>query len=253
MQPLPLLSPDNALFLDFDGTLAEIAPQPDAVRVPMGLVPILASLYLQLGGALAILTGRRETDIDEFLAPLRLPLASEHGAQWRLPDGSHPEVTPPDLTGVVAAANALAALYPGLLVEPKHAAVALHYRHAPQLELLCHDTLVNAMQGVDGVELLRGKYVFEVKPAGVNKGWALSGFMTHAPFAGRVPVFAGDDVTDEVAFVAAQNHGGRGIKIGEGPTAAHHRFMSPATFRGWLAAARHALPPASHDSREQTA
>lgn len=245
MQPLPLLTPDHALFLDFDGTLAEIAPQPDAVRIPLGLVPTLAALYAQLGGALAILTGRRESDIDGFLAPLRLPLASEHGAQWRLPDGSHPAMTPPDLSRVLAAALALQATHPGLLVEPKHAAVALHYRHAPQLERLCLDTLLEATEGVADVELLRGKYVFEVKPAGVNKGRALAGFMTYAPFVGRVPVFAGDDVTDEAGFVAAQELGGRGIKIGEGPTQAQHRCLSPATFRGWLAAARTALPPAS--------
>ncbi|MBN9411020.1 MAG: trehalose-phosphatase [Burkholderiales bacterium] len=243
MQPLPLLTPEHALFLDFDGTLADIAPHPDAVRVPTGLVPTLSVLQAQLGGALAILTGRRESDVDAFLGPLRLPVASEHGACWRLPDGTHPEVPAPDLTGVRTAAEQLAAAHPGLLVEHKRATVALHYRHAQHLESLCLETMAAAAGATEGVELMHGKCVVEVKPEGVNKGRALAGFMAFEPFRGRVPVFAGDDVTDEAGFVAAQSLGGRGIKIGEGPTQALHRCLSPATFRGWLAAARTALPP----------
>ena len=253
MQPLPLLTPEHALFLDFDGTLADIAPQPDAVRVPLGLVPNLMALQAQLGGALAILTGRREADVDTFLAPLVLPMGSEHGARWRLPDGSRPEVTPPDLREVLATAERLASEHQGLLVEPKQASIALHYRHAPHLEVLCFEALSLAMQHTEGVELMRGKYVFEVKPQGVNKGRALAGFMQYAPFAGRIPVFAGDDVTDEAGFLAAQALGGRGIKIGEGPTQALHRCLSPATFRGWLAATRTSLPPATSQPWGQTA
>lgn len=239
MQLLPLLTSAHALFLDFDGTLTEMAPRPEAVRIASGLVPTLSALHTQLGGALAIVTGRREIDIDTFLAPLRLPLATEHGAQYRLGEGpARPSIQPPDLEPVLYAAQVLAAQHPGLLVEPKRASVALHYRQAPHLEALCHDTLARAMQGVDGVELLRGKCVFEVKPRGIHKGQAILDFMTQPPFAGRVPVFVGDDVTDEAGFAAVQALGGWGIKVGEGPTAAQHRCMTPAALRGWLSAAR---------------
>ena len=238
MQLLPLLTTAHALFLDFDGTLTELAPRPEAVRVASGLVPTLLSLYTHLEGALAIVTGRPEADIDGFLAPLRLPLASEHGAQYRLADTSHPAVLPPDLEPVLLAAYDLAARNPGLLVEPKRVSVALHYRQAPQLAALCHDTLVRAMRHVEGVELLHGKCVFEVKPRGVDKGQAIADFMTQAPFAGRMPVFVGDDVTDEAGFAAVQALGGWGIKVGEGPTMAQHRCMTPAALRGWLSATR---------------
>jgi len=241
MQLLPLLTTAHALFLDFDGTLTELAPRPEAVRIASGLVPTLSSLYTHLDGALAIVTGRPEADIDGFLAPLHLPLASEHGAQYRLTDTSHPAVLPPDLEKVLRAAYDLAAHYPGLLVEPKRASVALHYRQAPHLEGLCHDTLVRAMQQVEGVELLRGKCVFEVKPRGVHKGQAILDFMTQAPFAGRTPVFVGDDVTDEAGFAAVQALGGWGIKVGEGPTMAQHRCMTSAALRGWLSSARTTL------------
>jgi trehalose 6-phosphate phosphatase len=239
MQLLPLLSPHHALFLDFDGTLTELAPRPESVRIASGLVPTLRALYTQLNGALAIVTGRTESDIDTFLAPLRLPLAAEHGAQYRLGHGpAHPSIQPTDLAHVLHAAQALADQHPGLLVEPKRASVALHYRQAPQLEGLCLDTLLRATDGMDNVELLRGKCVFEVKPRGVHKGQAILDFMTQPPFAGRVPVFVGDDVTDEPGFAAVQSMGGWGIKVGLGPTSAQHRCMTPAALRGWLSAAR---------------
>jgi trehalose 6-phosphate phosphatase len=243
MQLLPLLTPAHALFLDFDGTLTELAPRPEAVRIASGLVPTLSSLYTHLGGALAIVTGRPEVDIDGFLAPLHLPLASEHGAQYRLTGTSHPAVLTPDLDPVRQTAETLAATHPGVLVEHKRASVALHYRLAPHLEGLCHDALLQAMQYVEGVELLRGKCVFEVKPRGAHKGQAILDFMTQPPFEGRMPVFVGDDVTDEAGFAAVQSLGGWGIKVGEGPTIAQHRCMTPAALRGWLSAARTSLHP----------
>ncbi|WP_422844164.1 trehalose-phosphatase [Acidovorax sp. M2(2025)] len=245
MRLLPLLTPAHALFLDFDGTLTELAPRPDAVRIASGLVPTLAALHDQLGGALAIVTGRPEADIDGFLAPLRLPLASEHGAQYRLGDTAVPAVTPPDLEPVLRMAEGLAAQYPGLLVERKRASVALHYRLVPHLEALCHDALASVVRHLDGVELLRGKCVLEAKPRGVHKGQAILDFMTQQPFAGRVPVFVGDDVTDEAGFAAVQALGGWGIKVGEGSTMAQHRCMTPAALRGWLSAARTQWGPPS--------
>ena len=239
MQQLPVLTTAHALFLDFDGTLAELALRPDAVQVAPGLVDTLARLHQRLEGALAIVTGRREVDIDGFLAPLRLPLASEHGAQYRLGADVRalPAVPMPDLQPVLQAAAGLAAAHPGLLLEPKRASIALHYRLAPQLESLCHDVLVQAMHGIEGVELLRGKAVFEVKPRGAHKGQAIQDFMALPPFAGRVPVFVGDDVTDEAGFASVQALGGWGLKMGEGPTMAHHRCPSPAVLRAWLAQA----------------
>lgn len=241
MKLLPALTPDTALFLDFDGTLAELAPQPNAVRVPSGLVPTLAMLQHQLGGALAIITGRRQADIDHFLAPLRLPMASEHGAQYRFSDGSGTDMAAPDLSSALQAADQLVSQHGGLLLEHKTSSMALHYRHAPYLEKLCRDTLATAMEKMNGVEMLAGKYVFEVKPTGVNKGQAIAFFMSHAPFAGRTPLFAGDDVTDEAGFAAVQELGGHGIKIGQGSSLARYRCLSPASLRGWLAYVRPSL------------
>jgi trehalose 6-phosphate phosphatase len=244
MQQLPsppaVSSRSTALFLDFDGTLADLAPQPEAVRVVDGLVPLLHLLHSHVGGALAIVSGRRLSDLDGFLEPLKLPSAAEHGAQRRLPDGQLIGIQPPDLRHAVKAANALAVLHAGLRVEIKNAAVALHYRHAPELEMLCRQIMTEAVAASTGVELLSGKFVFEIKPAGVSKGTAIAAFMRSPPFEGRVPLFAGDDVTDEAGFSAVQSLGGFGIKVGEGDTVARYRCPSPATLRQWLQDGCHA-------------
>jgi len=237
MQTPPRLRPDAALFLDFDGTLVGIAETPEAIDVPAGLVGLLTDLSGWLGGALAVVSGRQIDVLDRFLAPLRLPSAGEHGVQRRDATGAMQEQRAPDLNAVLDVCNHLAGEHPDLLVERKHAAIALHYRRAPALEALCRDTLMAAITGQPQFELLHGKAVFEVKPAGINKGIAIDAFMREAPFAGRTPVFAGDDTTDESGFAVVQPRGGIAIKVGSGPSLAQHRLDSTRAVFEWLAAA----------------
>ncbi|MCJ7798629.1 MAG: trehalose-phosphatase [Polaromonas sp.] len=237
---LPGIDAQTALFLDFDGTLADLAPQPEAVQLVADLIPVLTQLAAQLNGALAIVSGRRLADLDGFLAPLQLPSAAEHGAQRRVAQGQVICLASPDLQAVVRLATALAARHAGLRVEIKSAAVALHYRHAPELQTLAQQVMRDAAHGTPGLELLCGKSVFEVKPAGISKGTAIEAFMASAPFAGRRPLFAGDDVTDEAGFSAVQRLGGQGIKVGEGRSLARFRCPSPDALRQWL---RLACPP----------
>lgn len=245
MPLMPSLTSSHALFLDFDGTLTDIAAKPHAVRVPTGLVPTLSALHRVLGGALAIVTGRREADIDGFLNPLTLPLASEHGAQYRFGDGRRPSVDVPELGPVLQVAERLAGEHPALLVEVKRASVALHFRQAPHLAPLCREALEHAMTGLAGLELLCGKCVYEVKPAGIHKGQAIAAFMREAPFSGRTPIFVGDDVTDEAGFATVIALGGLAVKVGEGPSRAQYRCMTPAALRGWLSASRTSLEHAA--------
>lgn len=239
---LPRITPQTALFLDFDGTLVDIAPQPELVKVPDGLTGLLQALSTRLDGALAIVTGRRLVDIDDFLAPLVLPVAAEHGAQQRAADGRLLQGAVPDLHDIARVVQALTTQHAGLRAEIKSAAIALHYRHAPELETLCIETMLEAVKRTAGVELLRGKCVIEIKPAGVSKGSAIAAFMAQPPFAGRLPLFAGDDTTDEEGFAALRALGGEGIKIGEGASLARHRCANPAAFRAWLQSALEGLP-----------
>ncbi len=240
----PPLNRESALFLDFDGTLVALAATPEAIEIPSALGPLLEDLRDQLGGALAVVSGRQIDAIDRFLAPLRLPVAGEHGVQRRDAKGRTQEQRPPDLMPILDAANELARVHEGLLVERKHAAIALHYRLAPQLEAVCRDAMSRAIAGRPQLELLHGKFVFEIKPAGINKGLAIEAFLNEEPFAGRMPVFAGDDTTDESGFAVVQPRGGIGIKVGSGPSLALHRLESPRAVYEWLVQMRDLLAAA---------
>jgi trehalose 6-phosphate phosphatase len=237
MTLVEILYPSCALFLDFDGTMVDIAPQPNAVEVPQPLLGVLLDLNDYLQGAVAVISGRPIAQIDEFLQPLKLAVAGVHGAERRGADGQVHLLNTHPLDHVEEAACTLAAEHPGLLVEAKRGSLALHYRQRPELEELCLRTMQNAVEESPGITLLRGKMVAEAKPGGASKGRAIEDFLGESPFAGRTPVFIGDDVTDEVGFATVQRLGGLGIKIGEGHTTAWRRVADPGTLRRELEAA----------------
>ncbi|RYY98804.1 MAG: trehalose-phosphatase [Comamonadaceae bacterium] len=232
-----ILRPSCALFLDFDGTMVDIAPQPHAVHVPQPLIDALRGMHALLGGAVAVISGRPIAQIDAFLAPLQLPVAGVHGAERRGTDGQLVLLHTHPLDQVEEAARGLAARHPGVMVETKRGSLALHYRQAPQAEADVLRTMQAAVDASPGVTLLRGKMVAEAKPGGASKGRAIEDFLAEAPFAGRTPVFIGDDVTDEAGFSTVQRLGGIGIKVGEGSTAASRRLPDPAALRRELEAA----------------
>lgn len=244
-EKLPCVTPETALFLDFDGTLVALAEQPELVQIPPGLTTTLAALSKQLQGALALVSGRQLSDLDRFLTPLQLPAAGEHGAQRRLANGQCLSAPPADMQQVLQAAQDLLKRHPGLKLEQKSRALSLHYRQAPELESLCLQVMHDAIGRSSGLTLMQGKCVIDIKPAGVSKGTAIAAFMAEAPFAGRVPLFAGDDVTDEAGFEEVQRLGGQTIKVGSGPTAARYRCASVSEFGRWLQAACGALPGTS--------
>lgn len=231
---LPSLTAESALFLDFDGTLVELAAQPEAIVIPASLAGTLADLYVHLGGALALVSGRRLLDLDTFLAPLQLPCAVEHGAQRRSAEGLVISAPSADMRHALLAAKELLAKHPALKLEQKNLALSLHYRQAPELEALCLRVMQAALQRSTGLELIQGKCVIDLKPTGVSKGTAIAAFMAEAPFSGRTPIFAGDDVTDESGFAQVQHMGGHAVKVGDGPTIARHRCANVQQLSAWL-------------------
>ena len=236
-ETLPRISANTALFLDFDGTLVEIASEPGAVLIPPTLTSTLAALYSQLDGALALVSGRRLLDLDGFLAPLQLPAAVEHGAQRRNAQGQLISAPAADLRHVLAAAEGLIRQYPDLQLEHKNLALSLHYRHAPHLEALCLEVMRAAVAQSSGLQLMLGKCVIDLKLTGFSKGTAIAAFMTEAPFAGRIPLFAGDDVTDEDGFRAVRDLGGHAVKVGPGDTTAPYRCAGVPEMATWLQSA----------------
>lgn len=232
----PLLKRDQALFLDVDGCLIELAPSPTEVVVPPWLAGLLTDLGEALGQAVAVISGRSLHTIDSLLAPWQAAGAGIHGAELRLPGSDRIEVAPRSAAAIVEQLRARFADVPEVLIEDKGAAVAIHFARCPEREAECEAALVDAMRAVPGMRLQAGRLVREALPAGADKGAALRMLMQHDPFAGRIPVFAGDDCTDEAAFAEAKMQQGFGVKVGEGATAALHRLGTPNQVLLWLQA-----------------
>lgn len=234
----PPLPTRPALFIDFDGTLVDIAAEPGAVRVADGLVPLLARLQTGLAGALAVVSGRPIAELDGFLSPLAFAAAGLHGLERRLAPGAA-VLPPPRPAAIERLAARLAARLgdvPGVLIEDKGATLAVHYRAAPERAPQVVALVRDLVAGADALALVEGKMVIEAKPRGTDKGAAVAAFLEAAPFAGRLPVFLGDDVTDEDGFAAVAAAGGLAVKVGAGPTGAAHRLPGVAAVHDWLAA-----------------
>ncbi len=216
-----------ALFLDFDGVLADIAPTPDSIEVSPQILSRLQTLQSALEGAIAVVSGRELDALDRYLAPVSLAMAGDHGNARRAADG---EVLTLNEHAEVAAAGLHSHVQqrfgddPRIVIERKPSAVAVHYRLAPEREEECITAVAAAIDTKPELSLIRGKMVVEARAAGATKGAAVRGFMSGLPFEGRTPLFIGDDLTDEDGFVAVQDFGGAGIKVGDGDTAAHYRI-----------------------------
>ena len=232
----PLLPGHAALYLDFDGTLAEIAQSPEHVVVDESLPSLLASLAGKLDGALAILTGRRLAAIDALIAPVTLAGAGLHGAELR----PKPGVTifrgePAVATPLVRRLRKRFGDDPRLLVEDKDVAVALHFRRAPARAAECREAM-RTFAPPWLFDVIDGSEVVEARPRGADKGAALRALSQLAPFAGRLPVCVGDDRTDEDGIVAAQALSGFGVKVGSDASAARYRLDTVYEVHRWLRA-----------------
>jgi len=234
--PLPAFAANWALFLDVDGTLLDLAEHPRSVQVEPGLVEALGRLQALNGGAVALISGRSIRDLDRLFAPLALAAAGQHGAERRHWNGSvETDRSRADRFARDALAS-LAAEHPGLLFEDKGATLAMHYRHAPQLQGLVESTLgAIARRSAGEWTLQSGKMVRELVPHGKNKGGAIAAFLHEPPFVGRIPVFIGDDDTDEHGFALVRRLGGHTIKVGAEPSAARYRIADAPGVRIWLA------------------
>lgn len=235
--PPPSPSDDWALFLDVDGCLLDFASTPGDVRVPAGLLATLGELQAALGGALALVSGRPLHQLDALFAPLHLPAAGLHGLQVRRRDDLV------DITGDVPAAllelrfaaQALAAKFPGAVIEDKGSTLALHWRGEPAAEEPLHEMATSALTTLPGYHLQPGNHVIEVRPDGSDKGAAIVQLLASPPFAGRMPAFLGDDLTDEHGFAAVNALDGVSILVGSrSPSVARYHLHDPAALREWL-------------------
>lgn len=224
----------HAFFLDVDGSLIDIAEHPDAVRIPEQLPQILATLAELSDGALALVSGRTIQSLDMLLKPLGFAAAGSHGAQMRLaPDGKILSAPPLDAV-LTSTVKALVEGFDGVFAEDKGTAIAVHYRAAPDAAPRLERALLDILGARQDVRLMPGHCVFEVKPASLDKGTAVADFMGRAPFAGRIPLFIGDDITDEAGFSAVTARGGLALAVGTPRPGTHGVLADPRSVRAFL-------------------
>jgi trehalose 6-phosphate phosphatase len=228
-----------AILLDIDGTLLDLMPTPREVWVPPGLALTLNSLVAATSGALALVSGRSLNDIDLIFAPARFPAIGGHGAEMRLnADGEAATPLAPLLDKELKRRlAAIARISPGILLEDKGYSLALHYRLAPHAKeaIEASIALIRADMPNESVEVLPGKCVFEIKPAGFTKANGVRALMQHAPFAGRRPLFIGDDVTDESVFAIMPEMQGLAFSVGHRAKDVTGHFDAPRDVREFLA------------------
>jgi len=229
----PLPRKGQALFIDFDGTLAPLQDDPDTVALVDGAGPLLETLADQLDGALAVISGR---DIDDLSrrVPDTLWRLGNHGLNIMAPGADaliRTDTAPEEVRDAFAA---LSSDYPGTKVENKGSVLALHYRACPQHGEALLAAARGIVEAVEGYGVQSGKMVIEAKPTGANKGLAIREIMSKPPFAGLEPVMLGDDVTDEDGFEAVLDLGGFAVKVGEGESLAAYRLASPQAVAEWL-------------------
>ncbi len=228
-----------SVLLDVDGTLIDLAPTPEAVVIPPTMPRTLRALFDGSGGAISLVTGRTIETIDRLFAPERLPVAGVHGFEIRFGDGSaqvHP--APPALATVRPELARFVEINPGLLLEDKGSALAVHYRSVPDLGATVEGEVRRAVEAAGpGLHVQTGKMVVEVRPAGATKGTAAAAILSQPAFQGRRALAMGDDVTDEAMFEAVNVLGGVTIRIGaaDRATAAQYRLPGPQAVRDWLA------------------
>ena len=231
--PLTDLARDASLFLDFDGTLVDIAPRPDAVAVDARLRGLIAALADRLDGRVAIVSGRGAEEIEALFGGVGCPIGGSHGAELRGIDNAVAPERPAALDEVAARFRGFAETLPGVLVEVKPLGVGLHYRGVPDAEAACR-ALAEDLAASTGLTLQRGKMVFELRAPG-DKGRAIAALMASPPFAGTRPVFLGDDLTDEPGFATVARLGGAGVLVGPArATEAAYRLPDVDAALRWL-------------------
>jgi trehalose 6-phosphate phosphatase len=235
-QPPPPPALDWCLFLDVDGTLVEITDTPSQVEIDAELKLLLREVAERLGGAVALVSGRRISTLDALFAPLKLPAAGLHGVERRKLDGTIQGASFVDsqLDGARAAIKTFVDAHPGTMLEDKDRTIALHYRMAPQFEQTARESILEIAKPLgSNYHIQGGKMMFEIKPRGFSKATAIQAFMKESPFNGRRPVFAGDDLTDQDGFGVVEAHGGISIAVGD---RVQGQFYLPdvAAVRAWL-------------------
>lgn len=225
------------LFLDIDGTLAELCDDPAQSVVPAATLHCIEALQ-RSGLTVVAVTGRDMTAALHLLSPLKLPIAGLHGLEIWLDETTHiqPAFADINFAQLRQQLQQACAAYPALLIEDKAYSFALHYRQCPELADVALDIMQQLQADYPQLKLGFGKCVIEILPQQAGKGHAIDWILQQPLAAQRRAIFIGDDITDESGFAAVNAQGGVSIKVGSGPTQARYRLPTVVTVAEFLTA-----------------
>lgn len=224
------------LFLDIDGTISEFNADPKLSFIPRKTLDIIHQLQ-QMEILVCAVTGREVNVAIQLFHPVQLPIAGTHGLEIQI-NSNHKLITyTPDLHfhNLKKEIKNLCVTYPELLIEYKAYSIALHYRKHPELANIAKDIMQNLQLNFPMMKLVEGKYVFELLPNQANKGWAIQSILEYFNLQNTVPIFIGDDLTDEAGFSTIHQYDGISIKVGQGDTNAQFRLKDVASVTEFLA------------------
>lgn len=210
-------------------------PRPEDVVADEALRSLLSRLAREADGALALISGRAINDIDRIFAPLIFPAVGLHGAEIRFADGSRIASCAQIMDRVRRPVGDFVAAREGLRLEDKGASLAVHYRQAPGFAEEVVEFL-RLLAQKSSLAVQEGKMVAELKEAHHDKGKGIAALFARPPFAGRRPVFIGDDLTDESGFCFVNAQGGISVLAGDERRAskARYRLQDPPEVRAEL-------------------
>lgn len=226
-----------ALFLDFDGTLVDIAPTPESVVVSPDLLASLCALQARFEGAMALVSGRRIDNLDAFMAPHQFDAGGLHGLEIRVAGKllNRPTSERASLHAIGERLRKRLVEWPGAMLEDKEHSLAVHWRLAPEAGPALADLLEEASAALGpGYRLQHGKSVAEILPAHADKGRAIEAILEEAPYKDRIPIFFGDDVTDEDGIRIVNARGGLSVNVGPRSSSATYREPDPHFVRARL-------------------
>lgn len=231
-----------AVFLDYDGTLTPIVDRPEQAVLDPALRETLATLAARY--PVAVISGRDLDDVRRLVGLDGLVYAGSHGFDMVGPMGARQVGTEslPDLDRAESVLRRRLSDVPGLRVERKRFAIAVHTRQAAPEQKAEAAAVVAAVAGTfPDLRRTGGKEVVELRPnLDWDKGRAVMAVMAALGLDSEssVPIYIGDDVTDEDALRAVRDRG-IGILVTDAPspaTLARFTLANPGEVRAFLEA-----------------
>ena len=236
------------LFLDYDGTLADLAPTPEHVNPDPAVVDLLTGLVRHPTIRVAVISGRRLSHVETLVPVPGVLLAGTYGIELRTPEGKRVsrvdfDAIRPPLEVLKPQWLKLIARHESFFLEDKGWALALHGRYADEegakrvlteAREVAAETVQDTSLG--SFRLLGGHKFLEIGPMLAHKGKTVDYLLNHYPWPGALPLYLGDDDKDEEAFDVIKSRGGIAMLVASGPrsTKADCRLASPRAVRGLL-------------------